>query len=101
LRGIIERLGTEKAPRQLVIRHESASDMESMAMPFFIDKDLPLNGFEVGDKVAFQFEIVRNSGAEHVTKLEKLPADTVLKIPGAAATSTTPANGAMKGMPGM
>lgn len=107
MRGVIERLGTAQAPRQLIIRHEATTDMESMAMPFHIDDAVPLTGLAVGDKVAFRFEIDLNTHAEHVTKLEKLPADTVLKI-SLPATAASPATGtapatmpAMPGMPGM
>jgi Cu/Ag efflux protein CusF len=105
MRGVIERLGTASAPRQLRIRHESTPDMESMAMPFSIDEGVPLTGLAVGDKVAFTFEIDSATQVEHVTKLSKLPADTVLKIPGASstpasATASAPAT-TMKGMPGM
>ncbi len=105
MRGVIERMGSDNAPRRLIIRHESTADMESMAMPFSVDEGVPLTGLAVGDKVAFTFEIDMTTHAEHVTKLSKLPADTVLKIPAASsvpASATTSAPAAsMKGMPGM
>jgi len=101
MRGVIERLGTDIAPRQLIIRHESTKDMDSMAMPFFIDDAVLLTGLAVGDKVSFRFEIDLKSRVEHVTKCDKLPADTALKISEAATTSTVPATGMMKGMSGM
>jgi Cu/Ag efflux protein CusF len=104
MRGVIERLGTAEAPRQLRIRHEATPDMESMAMPFAVDESVDLTSLAVGDKVAFTFEIDLATHTEHVTKLSKLPADTVLNIPtqiGTTAATTTTAPTSMKGMPGM
>jgi len=80
LRGIIEKLPTPEAPRTLIIRHEATKDMESMTMPFTIDAAVPLTGLAVGDKITFRYEIDWTQRLEHVTKIEKLPADTVLNF---------------------
>jgi len=104
MRGIIMQLGTAKAARQLVIHHEATKNMESMTMPFAVDEGVSLAGLAVGDKVSFRFEVDLNTDMEHVTKIEKLPADTQLNLPGtpaaSPATSTAPAGG-MPPMPGM
>ena len=100
LRGVIERLGTNQSPRELIIHHEASKDMDSMSMPFSIAEGVSLNGLAVGDKVSFRVEADAKTDSERVTKLEKLPADTVLKFPGASTTAPAPASG-MKAMPGM
>jgi hypothetical protein len=74
--------------------------MDSMSMPFSIAEGVSLNGLAVGDKVSFRVEADAKTDSERVTKLEKLPADTVLKFPGASTTAPAPASG-MKAMPGM
>jgi Cu/Ag efflux protein CusF len=80
MRGVIEKLPTAEAPRKLVIRHEATKDMGSMAMPFVVTEGVPLTGLAVGDKLAFRYELNLTVGTELVTKIEKLPADTVLNL---------------------
>lgn len=94
MRGVIEKLPTAEAPRKLVIRHEATKDMGPMAMPFMVAEGVPLTGLAVGDKLAFRYELNVTVGTELVTKIEKLPADTVLNL-GAMSMP-----GTMK-MPGM
>jgi Cu/Ag efflux protein CusF len=94
MRGVIEKLPTAEAPRKLVIRHEATKDMGPMAMPFVVAEGVPLTGLAVGDKLAFRYELNLTAGTELVTKIEKLPADTVLNL-GAMSMP-----GTMK-MPGM
>ncbi len=80
MRGIIEKMPTADAPRKLVIRHEATKDMGAMAMPFVAAEGVSLTGLAVGDKIAFRHELNLTVGTELVTKIEKLPADTVLNL---------------------
>jgi Cu/Ag efflux protein CusF len=80
MRGIIEAMPAADAPRKLVIRHEATKDMGPMAMPFVAAQGVSLTGLAVGDKVAFRHELNLTAGTELVTKIEKLPADTVLNL---------------------
>ena len=88
MRGVIEKLGTEKAPRVLVIRHEASKDMESMAMPFSIDEAVSIKDLAVGDKIAFRYEMDLNTHVDRVTKVDKLPVDTALNIPSESAPAS-------------
>jgi Cu/Ag efflux protein CusF len=80
MRGIIEKMPPTEAPRKLVIRHEATKDMGPMVMPFVAAEGVSLTGLAVGDKVAFRHELNLTAGTELVTKIEKLPADTVLNL---------------------
>jgi Cu/Ag efflux protein CusF len=80
MRGIIEQLPSPAAPRTLIVHHEATKDMESMTMAFTLDTAVPLTGLAVGDKISFRYEIDWNQHLDHVTKIEKLPADTVLNF---------------------
>jgi Cu/Ag efflux protein CusF len=80
LRGVIEKMPTPDKPQTLTIRHEATKDMESMAMPFTVAEGVPLTGLAVGNKVAFREELNLTARTDLVTKIEKLPADTTLKL---------------------
>jgi Cu/Ag efflux protein CusF len=80
MRGIIEKMPPAEAPRKLVIRHEATKDMGPMAMPFVAAEGVSLAGLAAGDKVAIRHELNLTAGTELVTKIEKLPADTVLNL---------------------
>jgi Cu/Ag efflux protein CusF len=88
-RGIVRALPNPDQPgSELQIRHEDLPEfrsidgelvgMKSMTMPFPADASL-LEGVAVGDKVSFDFEL-RWTGSPPilVTRLEVLPADTML-----------------------
>ncbi len=80
MRGRIEKMPTAAAPRTVMIRHEATAEMGAMTMGFMVDEGVVLTGLAVGDKVAFGYEVDRGRRLEHVTKLEKLPAETVLDL---------------------
>lgn len=96
VRGIIESLPEAGKPAsELMIRHEAINDfvdgqgavvgMNAMTMPFpKLAPDVTLDGFAVGDKIAFEFSNTW-SGPENarrpgwtITSISKLPADTEL-----------------------
>jgi len=89
-RGVIERLQSRNDPR-LMILHEEIPDfvgiddtvatMHSMSMEFGVANDVSTAGLRVGDKIGFTFE-VRWEGGEplRITKLEKLPPETTLRL---------------------
>lgn len=58
--------------------------MSSMTMPFAIDEDLDLEGLQRGDKVEFDLHVDWDGDpATLVTRVEKLPPDTILEFRGA------------------
>lgn len=58
--------------------------MSSMTMPFAVDEELDLSGLERGDKVEFDLHVDWDGDpATLVTRVEKLPPDTVLEFRGA------------------
>ncbi len=57
------------------------STMASMQMPFEVPASVSLAGFAVKDKVAATFEVLWDEkNPLHLTKLEKLPAETALVL---------------------
>lgn len=63
------------------VNAEGISGMRSMTMPFPIEEGVDITGLAVGDKIMFTFMVdwSGNSGnAWAVTKIEKMPADTVI-----------------------
>ncbi|HEY4330183.1 MAG TPA: copper-binding protein [Phycisphaerae bacterium] len=80
MRGIIRAAPTPAMPHQLSIQHESTPDMASMTMPFTVDTSVSLTDFAAGDKIAFTFQIDKETHKELITKIEKLPPDTVLNL---------------------
>jgi Cu/Ag efflux protein CusF len=94
MRGVIEKLPAQDAPRKVTIRHEATKEMGVMTMGFALAEGVSLTGLAVGDKVAFRYEVNLTAGTEWVTKMEKLPADTSLNL---GATSMP----GMMTMPGM
>ena len=86
-RGVVVKLPTAQQPHQIVIRHEATMDVKAAATAFGIDSAVSIDGLAVGDKVAFHVETGSDSAADHVTKLEKLPANAVLDLPGSSAQS--------------
>lgn len=95
-RGIIKRLPGEGPASELQIQHEAidtfvdasgkVSGMNAMTMPFpQLADGVGLDGYQVGDKVAFTFHVTwseGNGGTRRpswvVTSIEKLPDDTQL-----------------------
>jgi len=89
-RGIIISLPTEV--RTLQIHHERIEEfvgrsgeiepMDIMVMPFPLADGVSLDGFSVGDKVALTFEVSwsADNPGHWLTDIEKLPADTELKL---------------------
>lgn len=93
IRGEISRLPGESADGNMAIRHEhipgfksetgeipltpdGIPGMKSMTMPFPLAEGVSLDGYSVGDKVAFSFRV--NWGGEtpwELTSIEKLPED--------------------------
>jgi hypothetical protein len=94
-----------KPTTQLVIHHEAIDDfvnpsgkrgMASMEMPMPVSADVNLAGFAVGDVVEFDLSVwykPQFSAVEtfRITRMTKLPADTVLKL-GEAAPTLAPTN---------
>ena len=77
---------------EMFLRHESIPDfrdrsgklvgMFSMTMPFAVGPDVELDGFEVGDRVEFDFEVRWNAATRPllVTRLAPLAAGTRLEF---------------------
>lgn len=57
---------------RIVLKHEriQSMDMDAMTMQYDVAKDVPLSGYQVGDKVRFQ--VVMKGGVMTVSALEKL-----------------------------
>lgn len=105
-RGLIMELPAADNPAAgLRIKHEAIPDfvnqagdiepMNTMTMGFPVGDGVDLAGLAVGDKVAVTFEViwgVKRSGWE-ATAIEKLPADTELKLSGTAETHHDAAHG--------
>jgi Cu/Ag efflux protein CusF len=90
MRGIIEKMPTPEAPRRVMIHHEATKAMGAMTMPFVVAEGVSLAGLAVGDKVAFRHEVNLTVGTELVTKIEKLPAETQLKLEAMTMPGTMP-----------
>ncbi|MGV6814204.1 MAG: copper-binding protein [Phycisphaerales bacterium] len=63
------------------VNAQGISGMRSMTMPFPLAQGVSIEGFEVGDKIKFTFEVDwsgQSTNPWQVTKIEKLPADTVI-----------------------
>lgn len=54
--------------------------MASMQMPFPLGDGVSIDGLAVGDKVAFRFEVRRDTWRYAITRIEILPAETVLEF---------------------
>jgi hypothetical protein len=67
----------------LAIWHEPTAQMGAMTMEFTMAEGIPLTKLKVGDIVAFRHEVNLTARTDLVTKLEKLPADTLLNMGGA------------------
>jgi Cu/Ag efflux protein CusF len=80
MRGVVEKLPTPEAPRKMSIRHETTKDMGAMTMAFAVAPSVTLPELAIGDKVAFRYEMNYTAGTELVTKIDKLPPDTVLNF---------------------
>jgi len=90
VRGALEGVpGPGKPQHALLIRHEAIDNfagvggevwgMDSMTMPFLVDEDLPLEGYQIGDKIRFTLVIDWfQDPAQEIIAIEKLPADTEL-----------------------
>lgn len=99
IRGEIAQLPDPNTPNsELKIRHEQIRDfktkdgtisvspkgiagMASMTMPFPLGEGMSLDGYSVGDKVEFDFVVNWGGGsapAWYITRMDKLPADTVI-----------------------
>ena len=80
MRGEVRKLPMADRPRTLTIRHEVTKEMGAMTMEFTAAEGVSLAGLAVGDKVAFRYEVDLAARTERVTKIEKLPPDTVLNF---------------------
>ena len=78
MRGIVVRTPTAEKPRVVAIWHEATRQMGAMTMEFTVAEGISLTKLKVGDIVAFRQEVNLTARTDLVTKLEKLPADTVL-----------------------
>ncbi len=86
--GTIQRIGgSQGAYAEIVIRHRSITDfrnregevvgMESMAMPFAVASEIPVEGLAIGDPVSVAFEVRWEADPVLlVTGLELLPPGT-------------------------
>jgi Cu/Ag efflux protein CusF len=81
MRGQIVKLPVPENPHVLSIHHEPTKNMGAMTMYFTVTPNVPLADLAVGDKVAFRYEINLTARTELITKITKLPADTVLNFP--------------------
>ena len=92
VRGVIRSLpDPETGAGRLLIRHEAIPElvgaggevegMAAMTMPFPVDDEVDLAGFEVGDVVRFELQVGWEAARPvAVTAMEKLPADTELAL---------------------
>lgn len=89
-RGVVRQLPAAGAAKpEIYIQHEAIAEfrdangkvvgMESMAMPFPIEPSMPWQALQVGDKIAFTFEVQWQEGHPlRMTEWQVLDADTRL-----------------------
>ncbi len=82
---------------------DGISGMRSMTMPFPVGQGVSLDGFAVGDKIKFTFAVDwsgQGANAWEITKIEKLPADTVIDYTNKIEELTDTAKDVMDNLPG-
>ena len=101
-RGLVRQLPSPDRPgSELYVHHEAIPDfrdadgkvvgMEPMAMPFPVADPAMLDGLAAGDKIDFTFEMRWEGGKPLlVTRLEKLPPETVLDFESAEEEELPP-----------
>ena len=79
---------------------DGIAGMRSMTMPFPLGEGVSLDGFNVGDKIEFDFVVNWGSDrpAWEVTKITKLPADTEIDFTNAIEDMVEDAKDAAEGM---
>ncbi len=87
---VVQLAGPAGAGAQVVIRHEAIDDfvdqagrvvgMDAMVMPFEVAPPVSAGGLAVGDKVAIRFAMDWKGPRLRVERIERLPADTVLRF---------------------
>ena len=92
VRGVVRQLPAADQPsKEILIHHEAIPSfgnmngetvgMEAMTMPFPVVDPALCEGFALGDKVTFRFQVDwEGSPPLQLTHLEKLTADTVLSF---------------------
>ena len=105
MRGEIVRLPAAGS-REIAIRHEAVADfrdeggkgvgMEAMTMPFTLAPAANVAGLAPGDKVAFTLEMrwKATSDIVRISRIERLPAGTMLSWESSPAPTPTPETGA-------
>jgi len=105
MRGEIVRLPAAGS-REIAIRHEAVADfrdeggkvvgMEAMTMPFTLAPEVDVAGLTPGDKVAFTLEMrwKATSDIVRISRIERLPAGTMLSWESSPAPTPTPETGA-------
>lgn len=91
-RAVIEQLPSKENPlAEFVAHHEPIDDfkafngtmgMDSMSMPFPLNKSVSLDGLAIGDKVEIEFVVWSTPGHRgfEARRITKLPAETELRF---------------------